>query len=89
MIDLRQRWRLNEAFVWEPMPDGCILYCQQTGQILTVNPAAELILSYCDGLTSMEDVLRAVNEDLALAPGEFDEVVKALIEQEVLKPASP
>lgn len=81
------KWKLNERFVWEPMGDGCILYCQASGQILTVNPTAELILSYCDGEKSLEAVYQAVTEDTPLEQPAFQEAVQKLIDEQVLLPA--
>jgi hypothetical protein len=86
MTALESKFKLNEAFVWEPMPDGCILYCQTSGQILTINPTAELILTYCDGETSLQTVYQSVIEDAPLTEAEFQSAVQKLIEEKVLLP---
>lgn len=78
--------KLNEEFVWEPMPDGCILYRQSSGQIMTVNPAAELILTYCDGDTPLKDVYQSVSTDVELTEPAFLEAVQKLMDENVLLP---
>lgn len=75
---------LNEKFVWEPMPDGCILYCQESGQILTLNPAAELILSYCDGATALGEVYAAVAKEAELPDDAFWVTVTRCLDEKVL-----
>ena len=87
MTDLGTKFKLNESFVWEPMPDGCILYSQTSGQIITVNPTAELILTYCDGETTLQQVFQNVTEDAPLEPSAFQAAVDKLIEEKVLLPA--
>ena len=61
-----QKPQLNETFEWEPMPDGCLLFSQETGQVLSVNPTAELILSFCDGENSIEEIYDNVTQTLSL-----------------------
>jgi len=86
MTDLGTKFKLNESFVWEPMPDGCILYSQTSGQIITVNPTAELILTYCDGETTLQQVFQSVIEDAPLEPSVFQTAVEKLIEEKILLP---
>jgi len=86
MTALETKFKLNETFVWEPMPDGCILYCQTSGQILTINPTAELILTYCDGETPLQTIYQSVIEDAPLTEAEFQTAVQKLIEENVLLP---
>jgi len=87
MTALEAKLKLNADFVWEPMPDGCILYCQATGQIVTVNPAAELILTYCDGTASLQEIYDKVLEDVFLPPAEFQAAVQKLLHEKILLPA--
>jgi hypothetical protein len=84
MIPLETKLKLNADFVWEPMPDGCILYCQGTGQIVTVNPAADLILTYCDGESSLQQIYQSVIEDAPLEQPEFQAAVQKLVDEKVL-----
>ncbi|MEW6302154.1 MAG: PqqD family peptide modification chaperone [Verrucomicrobiota bacterium] len=79
---------LNEQFVWEPMPDGCILYCQDSGQIITLNPTAELILSYCDGATSLREVYHAMTQETPIAEDVFFSTVQRFLDEKVLLPAT-
>jgi len=80
--------KLNEGFVWEPMNDGCILYCQATGQILTVNPTAELILTYCDGELSLGEVFQAVTQDAPMDEQVFQDSVTKFLAEKVLIPVN-
>ena len=87
MNSIGSTFKLNDQFTWEPMPDGSILYCQASGQIMTINPITELILSYCDGQTSIGEVLKAVKEDADLSEQEFETAVEKLVAEKVLLPA--
>ena len=80
---------LNEKFAWEPMPDGCILYCQESGQILTLNPAAELMLSYCDGTATLEEICSEVTQESELSQDDFWTTVARCLEEKVLVVESP
>lgn len=82
------RLKLNEGFVWEPMNDGCILYCQSTGQIITINPTAELILTYCDGETPLNEVYQAVIEDAPMDESAFQSSITKFLEEKVLIPVT-
>ncbi|MDA7916415.1 hypothetical protein N9B94_04195 [Verrucomicrobia bacterium] len=75
---------LNEEFDYEPMPDGCILFKQSSGQIISLNPPAELILSYCDGETELGKVYELTCDEMELEKSAFDETISSLFEQKVL-----
>lgn len=87
MIDLAAKLKLNESFVWEPMPDGCILYSQSSGQIITLNPVTELMLSFFDGETSLDQVYTALQEDAPMDQSVFGDTVDKLMAEKVLLPA--
>ncbi len=76
--------RLNESFDWEPMPDGCLLFSQETGQVLTVNPTAELILSFCDGESSLEDIYLGVRRAVDVPEESFQETIDRFIAEKVI-----
>ncbi len=76
--------QLNEAFDWEPMPDGCLLFSQETGQVLTVNPTAELILSFCDGELTVDEIYDQISQDIELPRESFEETIGRFIEEKVL-----
>ncbi len=75
---------LNEEFDYEPMPDGCILFKQASGQIISLNPPAELILSFCDGETDIASIFTLSGDEMELDRETFDEVINSLFEQKVL-----
>ena len=76
--------KLNPAFNWEPMEDGCLVYSPDGAQILTLNVVAELILSHCDGLSSLPAIYQQFNADAPLEPSAFMETVNILIREKVL-----
>ncbi len=80
--------QLNDAFDWEPMPDGCLLFSQETGQVLTVNPTAELILSFCDGEHSLEDIYQDISRDVEIPKESFQETVERFIAEKVILSAA-
>jgi len=82
--EMHMKPRLNETFDWEPMPDGCILFSQETGQVLTVNPTAELILTFCDGENSLETIYEDVSKDIDIPRDAFLETVERFVKEEVL-----
>ena len=80
---------LNDQFDWEPMPDGCLLYCAETGQILAVNPLAELILTCCDGATPLEQVYAQFAAEMPVTREVFFETVQKFITEKVLLTETP
>ena len=62
---------LNPDFAWEPMPDGCLVYRTESGQVLTLNPAAELILSYCDGTATVRGIFDEISAEIPMPEAEF------------------
>lgn len=81
---MQMKPRLNETFDWEPMPDGCILFSQETGQVLTVNPTAELILTFCDGEHSLDEIYKDLCQDVEMPRDTFIETVERFVKEEVL-----
>ena len=76
--------KVNEKFDYEPMPDGCLLYHQENGRILTVNPTAELILSYCDGSKTLEEVYQQVEPDAGIPRDVFLQAIEEFLNEQVL-----
>jgi hypothetical protein len=75
---------LNPAFSWEPMPDGCLVYRTDSGQVLTLNPAAELILTYCDGSMTLAEIFRDITTDLAMPETDFLAAIEKLVAEQAL-----
>lgn len=76
--------RLNEAYDYEPMPDGSLLYDQESGRIVTINPVAELILSFCDGETTIDEVFDKVSEEYEIPRDAYCDTVHQFLEEKVL-----
>ncbi len=71
------------------MPDGCILFKQSSGQIISLNPPAELILSFCDGKTTVARMFELSRDEMELTREQFEETIEKLFEQSVLLAPSP
>ena len=80
---------LNPEFGWEPMPDGCLVFRAETGQVLTLNPAAELILTYCDGTMTVRDIFTEITSELAMPEPEFLATVARMVEEKALHISPP
>ncbi len=81
--------KLNEAFGWEPVPDGCLIYSLDSTQMLTLNPMAELILTYCDGSTSLPQIFQELRAEATLDEAEFVQTIETLLKEKVLIPSEP
>ncbi len=76
--------RLNNKFIWEPMPDGCLLWCEESGQILILNPMAELILTYCDGETRLLEISANLAEEVPITQELFLKSIRRFLAEKVL-----
>jgi hypothetical protein len=81
-------WRLkptlNPEFDWEPMPDGCLVYQTNSGRVITLNPAAELILSYCDGTATTREIYAEICAEIPMTETDFLAGFSHLLKETVL-----
>ena len=61
-----QRLMVGGTFSWEPIPEGCLLYEETTGKLLTLNPTAEAILAHCDGELTGTEICRVLESELEI-----------------------
>ncbi len=77
---------INDRFAWEPVADGCFVYSTEVGQVMTLNAAAELALSYFDGESSLEKIYQELSENADWERKDFLELVDSLVKEKVLLP---
>ena len=67
---------VGEGFSWEPIPDGCLLFEESTGRLLTLNPAAEAVLAHCDGELTGAEISRVRINTMMLREGSSNKKVE-------------
>ena len=45
---------------------GCLVYQTDSGRVLTLNPAADLILSYCDGTATVRGIYSEITAEIPM-----------------------
>lgn len=65
-----QRLVIGEGFAWESIPDGCLLYEERTGKLITMNPIAEAVLTHCDGELTGAEIGQILERDFEIPPAE-------------------
>lgn len=82
-----QRLVVGSHFSWEPIPDGCLLFEESTGKLLTLNPAAEAVLSHCDGELTGAEIGRVLESDFDIPAMETHGLLQRLCAEGVIQPA--
>lgn len=59
---------LCDGYRWEALPDGCLLYHESSGKVVTLNEAAELVLMHCDGEHTEDELCQLLVEETELTP---------------------
>ena len=75
---------VGDGFSWEPIPDGCLLFEEGTGRLLTLNPAAEAVLAHCDGELTGAEISRTLETDYDIPPAETRSLLQRLCEEGVI-----
>lgn len=78
---------LNSQYYWEPLTDGCLIYDPTTSKILCLNSLSELILTFCDGQTTLAQIYEHIAQEMEFEEGEFNAAIGKLVEANVLLPA--
>ncbi len=76
--------RLNENLNWEPIEDGCVIYSTESTVVITLNALAELLLTYCDGESSLAEIYSILNDENPIPVAEFDALVERLLTEGIL-----
>lgn len=82
-----QRLVVGSQFSWEPIPDGCLLFEESTGKLLTLNPAAEAVLTHCDGELTGAEISRVLECDFDIPATETHSLLTRLCAEGVIQPA--
>ena len=69
---------VRDGFSWEPIPDGCILYEESTGKMITLNATAEAVLTHCYGELTVAEICRTIEDDFQVTREEAESVLKRL-----------
>ena len=69
---------VGDGFAWEPIPDGCMLFEESTGRLLTLNPAAEAVLTHCDGELTGAEISRVLESDFDIPSAETRSLLQRL-----------
>jgi hypothetical protein len=77
---------LKEGFLFEPIPEGCMLFEESTGKLVTLNEAAEAVLTYCDSEHTVADICREVSQELQISQRDVRGALQELLAQGVLEP---
>lgn len=75
---------VKESFLWEPIPEGCVLFEEATGKLLTLNSSAEAILTHCDGELTVSELCSILENDFQVPPEETRAVLRQLMEEQVI-----
>ena len=73
--DTHAKLLIRDGFLWEAIDDGCLLYHSDSGAMLTLNAAAEVVLAHCTGEFSVDEMLTVVQREFGIT---HEEALKAL-----------
>lgn len=79
-----QRLVVGSQFSWEPIPDGCMLFEESTGKLLTLNPAAEAVLAHCDGELTGAEISTVLETDFDIPATETHSLLTRLCAEGVI-----
>lgn len=75
---------VSDGFLWEPIPDGCMLFEESTGKLITLNASAEAVLTHCDGELTVAEICRTLERDFQIPAEETRSVLKQLVAEKVI-----
>jgi hypothetical protein len=76
---------VKDGFLFEPIPEGCMLFEEASGKLITLNEAAEAVLTFCDGEHSVADICRDLERDLHLSEQDVRKALGQLAELGVVQ----
>ncbi len=77
--------RIKDGFQWESLDEGCLLYHEQSGNMITLNAAAEIVLSHCTGEFPLEGLLRLLQQEFGMPPEAAQTALRELEAQGVVE----
>jgi hypothetical protein len=75
---------IREGYLWEPIPEGCLLFQEKTGKLITLNSSAEAVLTHCDGELTVGEICRVLENEFQIPAAETGSVLKRLREEQVI-----
>ncbi len=75
---------VRTGFLFEPLDDGCLLYEPTSGKMVTLNHAAEAVLSLCTGEFTPLQIEALAAQEFALSPAETALALQQLRDAEVI-----
>lgn len=78
--------QVRDGFLWEPIPDGCLIFEEGTGKLVTLNAAAEMVLTYCVGEMTVAEICRTVEEECQIPEEKTRAVIESLVDQGIIAP---
>jgi hypothetical protein len=76
---------LMDGFLWEELDDGCVLYHEATGKMVTLNGSAEAILSCCGQGATIEAVSLLAEAEFGLSRDECAAGLRLLLKEGVIR----
>lgn len=77
---------IRDGFLWESLDEGCLLYHEASGKMITLNLEAEIILSHCTGEFSVADLLDKLERGFSVPPDAARAVIRQLEDEGVIEP---
>ena len=75
---------VREGFLFEPLDEGCLLYHPDSGKLITLNAAAEAILTCCTGEFTTAEIIDLAAQQFDLDPADSSQALQHLREQGVI-----
>lgn len=88
-LDLKAVPELVEGFLWEELDDGCVIYHEATGQMVTLNGTAEGLLSCCFGSGTLDDVLCSAEAEFGISSADGMAGLRLLLKEGVIRLVLP
>jgi hypothetical protein len=76
---------IKEGFLWESLDEGCLLYHEASGKMITLNQAAETVLIHCTGEFSLPDLIDTLEKDFAMAAETTQAALRQLEQEAVIE----
>jgi hypothetical protein len=84
-LDPRAVPELMDGFLWEELDDGCVLYHEATGRMVTLNGCAEAILTCCGNGATIEGVSRLAETEFGLSGDDCAAGLRLLVTEGVIR----
>lgn len=76
---------IRDGFLWESLDEGCLLYHEASGKMVTLNHEAEIVLSHCTGEFPSARLLLKLEKDFGMTPEVSQAALRQLEEEGVIE----